>query len=164
MVVAFYIVWTTVRGIAGYFTRFIRFGLKLGPLIALASWTMSNSGQGGMPELVQALKEWTGLSAPAGGAKSPGIASLFGDATGNKRRTDPVSGRTRAKKGQAKTPEGADFLASMLNSATGSGAGAKSADEWQDVVKDYVKHSLAKAAGLDWLLGTEEKNAKAKTR
>ena len=165
VIVAVYIVWSTVRGIAGYFTRFIRFGLKLGPILALVSWAMSSSGQGGMPELIQAVKEYAGLSTPAAGTRSPGIASLFGDALGgNKRKTDPVSGRTRARKAQAKTPDGTDFLASMLNSATGTGAGAKSADEWQDVVRDYVKNSVAKAAGLDWLLGTDDKNAKDKTR
>ena len=117
-----------------------------------------------MPELIQAVKEWTGLATPAAGARSPGIANLFGDATGNRRKTDPVSGRTRSKKAQANTADGADFLASMLNSATGGGAGAKSADEWQDVVKDYVKNSVAKAAGLEWLMGTGDKDAKEKAK
>ena len=176
VLVAVYIVWTTLRGIAGYFTRFIRFALKLGPILGLVGWLMANSGQGGMDELFQAVKEYAGLAQPqpAGRAPSPGIANLFGQAGAkNGRRSDPISGRTRAKNAKAKGKaansgsglgEAGDILASMLGSATGAAGTAGRGDEWQDYVKDFVKNSLVKASGLEWLLGTNEQETRGTGR
>jgi hypothetical protein len=176
VLVAFYIVWTTMRGIAGYFTRFMRFSLKLGPILALVGWLMANSGQGGMDELFQAIKEYTGLAQPQppGRPPSPGIANLFGQAGAkNGRRSDPVSGRTRAKSTKAKGKtansgsglgDAGDILASMLNSATGTAGTTGKGDEWQDYVKDFVKNSLVKASGLEWLLGTNDQEGRGAGR
>lgn len=125
---------------------------------------MSNSGQGGMEEVIQAVKEYAGLAQPRGGVRSPGIANLFGMGDGN----DPISGRTRSKARKTRTntrgrksdaSAGEDFLASMLNSATGGAAGAGGNGgngEWGDVVTKYVKNALAKAAGVEWLFGDGE--------
>lgn len=164
VLVAFYIVYTTVRSIAGYFTRFIRFSLKLGPVIALVGWLMANSGQGGLEEVMQAVKEYTGLAQPApGGARSPGVERLFGGKTttgsrkaaGGSKWREPVSSRTRSAKGKtAGKSSGEDLLASVLKSATGGSANGQ--EEWSDVVKDYVKNAVAKAAGLEWLFGMNE--------
>lgn len=160
VIVAFYIVWTTLRSLSGFVFRILRFSLKLGPILALISWAMSNSGQGGMDEVFQAVKEYAGLAPARGGARSPGLAGLFGG-------QDPVSGRTRSKnqsKNKKKTAAAGggsaeDILASMLNSATGGavGAGAGGGDGGLgDVVGKYVKNALAKAAGVDWLFGDGE--------
>ncbi|WWD22121.1 hypothetical protein CI109_106610 [Kwoniella shandongensis] len=179
---AVYIVWSFVSGILGYFSRFLRFSLKIGPLIGLIGWLMAGSGQGSMDELFAVVKQWTGLSPNNAAANlSPGLASLanlFGanQATSGTKRankgkksswTDPndISSRTRSKKAaDGASNSGGDILSSILNSATGNNEA--STNQWQDVVQDYVKNSLVKAAGLDWLLGKQEpakEDAKAKT-
>ncbi|KAK8846819.1 hypothetical protein IAR55_005907 [Kwoniella newhampshirensis] len=182
---AVYIVWSFVTGILGYFSRILRFSMKIGPIIGLVGWLMANSGQGSMDELFAMLKQYTGLAPnnAAGGNLSPGLASLanlFGanqPASGSKRKTsrqkaasgsswtDPndISSRTRSKKAAGGASDTGDFISSILNSATSTGDA--SSTQWQDVVQDYVKNSLVKAAGLDWLLGKQDPvkdDAKAK--
>ena len=154
--------------ILGYFGRFLRFTMKVGPLLALAGWVMANSGQGGVAEAFQAAQEWIGLAPRSGRQWSDGIANLFG--TGNTRRrssnsggffglggdADPISSRTRGgKKGSKRTKAGdgvGDVFNDILQSATGAGNGG----DWQDTVQGYVKQALAKASGMDWLFGTGE--------
>ena len=164
---AFYIVWATLTSLFGYFSRFLRFSLRVGPIIALLGWLMANSGQGSLEEVFQAVKEYVGLADYGGGARSPGIANLFGtgDAGGagrrkktTSRKSDPISSRTRGRRQQGTTDgtdTAAEFLSSMLNSATGQGVGDGQGD-WQGVVGDYVKKAMAKASGLDWLFGRDE--------
>ncbi|WVQ97897.1 hypothetical protein IAU59_005014 [Kwoniella sp. CBS 9459] len=178
VLLAAYIVWSFVIGIFGYFSRFLRFMTRIGPILGLVAWLMANSGQGSMDELFGLVKQWVGLDnaagagAGAGGGQAPGIAALAGLFGGNnnnnnqntrngyrsKSKTDPISARTRAKKGKAGAGDDstADFVSSLLNSAAssvGNGNGNGNGN-LGDVVQDYVKDSLAKAAGLDWLFGS----------
>ena len=116
---------------------------------------MSNSGQGDLGQVFDALKQYVGLEGN-NNARGPGVEALFGK--GRK----PVSSRTRSKKRDSNKAD--DFLASMIGSATGSNA---QVDDWSEIVKDYVKNSVAKASGLDWLFGTtkeEQGKGKGKTR
>ncbi|WVR04511.1 hypothetical protein IAU60_001515 [Kwoniella sp. DSM 27419] len=180
---AIWIVWSFITGLFGYFSRFLRFASRVGPIIGLVAWLMANSGHGSMDELFGLVKQWAGIDlgqgqgvgAGAGRAgMSPGIASLaslFGGGNGPKAKgagrkaragkTDPVSGRTRAGSRKAagagtgsasEAGEGAaEFISSFLNSA----ASSKDKDAGLGgIVQDYVKDSLAKAAGLDWLFGS----------
>ncbi|ORX34524.1 hypothetical protein BD324DRAFT_157012 [Kockovaella imperatae] len=177
VVLAFYIVWTTTMSILGYFSRFLRFTMKIGPILALAGWVMANSGQGGVEELVQAAKEWAGLSQPQVGRQwSPGIASLFGASSSTKSRTkksssrtggifglgqqeEPISSRTRngkKRKTRASNEGVGDVLNDLLSSAAGNAAAGGAGGEWQDAVQGYVKRTLAKASGLDWLFGNDQ--------
>jgi hypothetical protein len=79
VLLAFYIVWSTIAGLFGYFSRFVRFALRIGPILGIIAWVMSNSGQGGMDELFDMVKQWTGLAPQNNRAgTSPGIASLAG--------------------------------------------------------------------------------------
>ena len=151
----------------GYFSRFIRFWLKLGPLLALAGWVMANSGQGGVGQVIQAAQDWMGLSQNTGRQWSEGINSLFGDTIGSnsraKRRSglfgtggsDPISSRTRnnkkassKRKSKASSESVGDVLGDILQSATGGG---ETDGDWQNVVQGYVKRAVAKASGLEWL-------------
>ncbi|OCF42332.1 hypothetical protein I317_03836 [Kwoniella heveanensis CBS 569] len=179
VLLAAYIVWSFVIGIFGYFSRFLRFMTRIGPILGLVAWLMANSGQGSMDELFGLVKQWVGLdNAAGGGGQSPGIAALAGLFGGNnnnnnnqnsrskgysrsKAKTDPISSRTRAKKGKAAgagEDSTADFISSLLNSAASNG-GAQDGN-LGNVVQDYVKESLAKAAGLDWLFGSGNGAAK----
>jgi hypothetical protein len=173
VLLAFYIVWSTIAGLFGYFSRFVRFALRIGPILGIIAWVMSNSGQGGMDELFDMVKQWTGLAPQNNRAgTSPGIASLAGlfGGSGNSRQrrssgrrwvvvlpspswlmqlTHPRSGRRGA------TSSGdSDFISSLLNSATGSGRDA----DWQGVAQDYVRDALAKASGMGWLFGGQNGN------
>jgi hypothetical protein len=178
VVLALYIVWSALSGLVGYFSRFLRFGLRIGPILGIIGWVMAASGQGNLAELLEMAKQYTGLSAANNGAGwSPGIASLasmFGanppttagkksgrgskanagswtDAfTGN---ADPVSDRTRNKRKVSRDSD-PDILSSLLSKAAGmSGEGEGGLP---GVVQDYVKNALAKAAGLDWLMGGQQ--------
>ena len=109
----------------GYFSRLVRFGFRIGPILALIAWLMASSGQGNMQDLLEMAKQWVGL-APTNnlGGLKPGIASLAGlfggDSSTSKRssrrqksssgaggmfgsRDNPVSSRTRNKKTGGKT-------------------------------------------------------------
>ncbi|WVF69846.1 hypothetical protein IAT40_004627 [Kwoniella sp. CBS 6097] len=170
VLLAAYIVWSFVIGIFGYFSRFLRFMGRIGPILGLVAWLMANSGQGSMDELFGLVKQWVGLENPAGG-QSPGIAALAGLFGGNnnnqnqntkakgyrsKTKTDPISSRTRAKKGKTGgtgDDSTADFISSLLNSAASS-TNDNNDGNLGNVVQNYVKDSLAKAAGLDWLFGS----------
>ena len=178
IILAFYIVWSTVAAVYGYFSRFLRFSMKIGPIIALLAWIMSASGQGNMNELMEAGKTWLGLS--QGGQRtnwSPHIANLFGlnSNSGTKSRksggagwfgskSDPVSSRTRNRKsgGTKKSRSGdanplgaaGDVLNSVINDD----------GYWGDIVQDYVKTAVAKAAGLEWLFGAKEEDGQGRTR
>jgi hypothetical protein len=176
--VAVWIVWSFVSGFFGYFYRFFRFWAKLAPVIGLIGWVMAQSGQGSLPDLIESVKQWTGISAGNGagagaGGQAPGIAQLAGmfglgsdsantNKRSNKRTTRSASSKTR--KGKAAAEEGglglgdfAEILKSAAGSGTGGGLGAGPAGagggEWQDVVQGYVKNAMLKASGLDWLFG-----------
>lgn len=195
VILALYIVWSFVASLFGFVSRIFRFSMKVGPVLGLIGWLMANSGQGSMPELFEAAKQYAGFGSPAGTAAaggggggnwSPGIANLFGlgnnnnagtkSKYGSRARADPVGSRTRAGKRKAAAAgsgvEGVagDLLNSMLGSETGQQAAAALQDgDWQGVVQDYVKNAMAKAAGLDWLMGgssetAEQKKAKGKSR
>ena len=173
VLLAFYIVWTTIAGVIGYFSRFMRFAMRIGPIIGILAWVMSASGQGSMGDVFDAVKHFVGLDGGAGGNATPGLASLAGlfgldsSTNGRQRRraaggtgffgseSDPISSRTRnsKKKKRSKTAastDGSDFLSSLFHSATGLDP-SEAQVGWQDVVQDYVKTALAKASGLEWL-------------
>jgi hypothetical protein len=151
VIAAFYIVWTTITSLLGYFSRLVRFGLRIGPILAVIAWVMGSSGQGNMSDLFELVKQWTGLSTGTQ-PNAPGIASLAGlfggeqAKNGRKRQNPPRRGKATS---QAAEP---DLLSTLLKSATGAAGG----DNWQGSVQDYVKNSLAKAAGLDWLFNQDE--------
>ncbi|KAK4689823.1 hypothetical protein P7C73_g272, partial [Tremellales sp. Uapishka_1] len=170
VLIAVYVVWSVLSGVMGYFSRFFRFAMKLGPIFAFLAWIMSSSGQGGMGEIFEVAKQYAGLAPAAGnGERSPGLASLAGlfgsnSATNSKKKTRSKSasnwenllnanaktGHTASRDGDRKDGE-PDILSSLLKSATGLGEGGDGG--LQDVVQGYVKTALAKAAGLEWLMG-----------
>jgi hypothetical protein len=79
VLLAFYIVWTTISGLFGYFSRFMRFAFRVSPILAIIGWVMASSRQGSMEELFGLIKQWMGLSPNDNRASaSPGIASLTG--------------------------------------------------------------------------------------
>jgi hypothetical protein len=168
VLLAFYIVWSTIAGLFGYFSRFVRFALRIGPILGIIAWVMSNSGQGGMDELFDMVKQWTGLSPQNNRAgTSPGIASLAGlfGGSGNSRQRrssgrrwvyllapswfDAADRSPRSGRRGATSSGDSDFISSLLNSATGTGRDA----DWQGVAQDYVRDALAKASGMGWLFG-----------
>ncbi|WWC59416.1 uncharacterized protein I303_101972 [Kwoniella dejecticola CBS 10117] len=183
-----YIVYSFVTNIFGMFSRLLRFGMKIGPIIGLVAWLMNNSGQGSFQELTDLVKSYFGLSQAGQGqanwGNSPGIASLAGlfntntDSNTNKNKyakskaktnswtgsgSDPISSRTRNnknknKQGDSATPGSAgEIFENLVNEAT--------KEENVDFVQDYVKNSLMKAAGVDWLFGsgsTDKKEEKKK--
>jgi len=181
VLVATCVIWTTVSSLFGYFSRLVRFGFRIGPILALIAWVMASSGQGNMHDLFEVAKQWLGL-APGNhaGGISPGIASLAGlfggDSTktrrSNKRgetsprtggglfgsRDDPISARTRNKK-TAGGNDDPDIISSMLRSATDL-AGDLGDGDWQNLIQDYVKNVMVKATGLEWLLGKREDEAR----
>lgn len=133
---------------------------------------MAQSGHGSLPEVMELVKQWTGISADngAGGAQAPGIAQLAGmfglgsDSTNNRRsnRRSTRSTSSKSKRGKAAAAEegglGLGDFAEILKSATGAGTGPAAGagaggGEWQDVVQGYVKNAMLKASGLDWLFG-----------
>lgn len=178
VLVAFYIVWTVIAGVMGYFFRFMRFWAKLAPILGIIAWVMASSGQGSLPEVMELVKQWVGISdraaagIGAGGQQPPGIAQLAGlfglgdnanaraGRTGTKRSTR--SSTRRANKGSAAGSAADMDFANILRSATGT----QSDDDWQDTVQGYVKQALAKASGLEWLFGQPEppKTNRRKTR
>lgn len=180
--IAFYIVWTVISGFVGTFYRFFRFWAKLAPVIGLIGWVMSQSGHGSLPEVMELVKQWTGIGqangAGAGGAQAPGIAQLAGmfglgqDSTAGKRSTKRTTrSSTRQKKGQADTGAGVGLgdLADILKSATGNNAagdlgGGVEEGGLQDIVQGFVKNAVLKASGLDWLFGQTEPEQKKRTR
>ncbi|EIW65461.1 hypothetical protein TREMEDRAFT_36230, partial [Tremella mesenterica DSM 1558] len=173
VILSFYIVWTTLAGVFGYFSRILRFALRIGPIVGIIAWVMANSGQGSMEDMFSAAQQWMGGQ---NGGSIPGLASLAGLFTDSPRSsrsrkstsrsglfggTEPISSRTRSskqkkgkrgsKKGGGNVP-GEDFVTTLLNSATGLNR-EEGGIGWQDVVQDYVKTALAKASGLEWLFG-----------
>jgi len=141
---------------------------------------MSQSGHGSLPEVMELVKQWTGIGQPngagAGGAQAPGIAQLAGmfglgqDSTAGKRSTKRTTrSSTRQKKGQADAGVGLGDLADILKSATGNNAagglgGGVEEGGLQDIVQGYVKNAVLKASGLDWLFGQTEPEQKKRTR
>ncbi|TYJ54278.1 hypothetical protein B9479_005037 [Cryptococcus floricola] len=186
---AFIIVWTALSSVVGYMSRIFRFSLRLIPVIAIAAWVMASSEQGTLEELLELMKQWAGM-APTDGRReaSPGVASLVnllgaakdGNSSSQPRRNPSRQGRARsrsppyssrekpdpvaaradnkgAEKGQA---GGLDFISSVLSSAVGSKNADDSANEWQKMLQDYVRQSVLKASGVDWLFGRQEKDEK----
>lgn len=82
VVLAFWIVWSTLSGFFSFFTRLIRFGLKVGPIVGAIAWLMGASGQGSMSGLFELAKQAAGFGEAAAGAgagqNAPGLASLAG--------------------------------------------------------------------------------------
>jgi hypothetical protein len=174
VIVAVYIVWSFISGIFGFFARFARFGLKISPIIGLIGWFMANSGQGNMSDVMELVKQAVGISSSTGGgsglgaqAQSAGIAglaNLFGlngnnadkakksgySSGGNKRTTR--SSTKRNANANAGTGAGTDDIEAILKSATG----AHPDDDWSEVIQKYVKSSVLKASGLDWLFGEKD--------
>ena len=143
----------------------MRFWAKLAPILGIIGWLMASSGQGSLPEVLELVKQWTGIStapngAAGGAAQAPGIAQLAGmfglgnQAQSSNKRNTRSSTKRKAKSasglgsGSGLADAGAD-IADILRSATGS----QSNEDWQDVAQGYVKKAVAKAAGLDWLFG-----------
>ncbi|WVQ76846.1 hypothetical protein IAR50_006520 [Cryptococcus sp. DSM 104548] len=187
--VAFLIVWTALSSIVGYMSRMFRFSLRLIPIIAIVAWVMASSEQGTMEELLDLVKQWAGL-APADGRRetSPGVASIVnllgaakdGNPSSQTRRNPSRQGRSRSRSHPYSTREkpepvtaranrkgadkgqagGLDFISSMLSSAVGSKNADDSANEWQRMLQDYVKQSVLKASGVDWLFGRQDKEEK----
>lgn len=91
VLLAFYIVWATLSGAFGYFARFLRFTLKIGPIIGFIAWIMGASGQGSMGDMVNLARHWAGLGEPGAQGAGPGLASLAGlfasDQAGNRPNT-----------------------------------------------------------------------------
>jgi hypothetical protein len=96
VILAFWIVFATLSGVFGYFTRFVRLALKVGPVIGLISYLMGNSGQGGMGEIFNVARQWAGMGGPgAAGANggAPGLASLAGMFAGDQKANTRQSAR-----------------------------------------------------------------------
>lgn len=169
-----------MTSLLGYFSRVLRFGFRIGPILALIAWFMTSSGQGSMNDLFEIAKQYVGMGQGnnAGGV-SPGIASLAGllggDSSAKTQRTtrgrkstgglfgsseDPISSRTRTRKTGTGANTESDVLSSLLKSATNLAEDARDGD-WQSVIQDYVKQAVVKASGLEWLLGKSEDDARA---
>ncbi|WRT64927.1 uncharacterized protein IL334_001867 [Kwoniella shivajii] len=183
---AIWIVWSFLSGIFGMFSRVLRFGMKIGPLIGLVAWLMNSSGQGSMDELFGLIKQFVGLQGnnyQGNQGWAPGIASLASlfsenqsSSSKNKKakskyQTDPISSRTRnGKKASSNSnsnsngdsPSAGDIFENLVNSATGNTPGTE--NDLGNVVQDFVKNSIVKAAGLEWLLGSAEKKQEEKSK
>ncbi|WWC67785.1 uncharacterized protein I206_101697 [Kwoniella pini CBS 10737] len=173
-----YIIYSFLTNIFGIFSRLLRFGIKIGPIIGLIAWLMNNSGQGSLEELTNLVKQYFGLSSNNNnnnggfGGLSPGIANLANlfnnkdkSKTTNSKyknnknnyRTDPISSRTRNSKKSENPGSASEIFENLVNEAT--------KEENVNYVQDFVKTSLMKAAGVDWLFGngnTEKKEEKKK--
>lgn len=173
VLLAFYIVWTAIAGVMGYFFRFMRFWAKLAPILGIIAWVMASSGQGSLPEVLELVKQWVGISdgGGGGGQQAPGIAQLAGlfgmgggaaGNTNNRPKTRSSTRRNSKRGGAAGAAAGladSDF-ANILRSATGT----QSDEDWQDTVQGYVKQALAKASGLEWLFGQPAQQPEAQRR
>lgn len=81
VIFAFWIVWSTLAGVFGYFSRFLRFTMKIGPIVGLIAMVMSQSGHGSLEDVMGAVKQWAGFGmgngARAGtGQGIPGLENL----------------------------------------------------------------------------------------
>lgn len=128
---------------------------------------MASSGQGNLGEVAELVKQAVGLSSGSGlgaQAQSAGIAGLanmlgLGDSkpkNSNGRSTKRTT-RSSTRRNAAAGAKGGDDLESILKSATG----AHPDDEWSDVIQRYVKNTVAKASGLEWLFGDKDEKKKA---
>ncbi|WWC87058.1 uncharacterized protein L201_001943 [Kwoniella dendrophila CBS 6074] len=178
-----FILWSFFSRIFGIFSRLLRFSMKIGPLIGLVAWLMNNSGQGSLDELFGLVKQYFGLANQNQGL-SPGIASLaslFNNNnngnndkgskyntknknsawTGSSAKTDPISSRTRNNKNKNKNSKdntAGEIFENIINSATKE----ENVNELGNIVQDFVKNSLLKASGLDWLFGNGNNNNQQK--
>lgn len=91
VIFAFWIVWSTLAGVFGYFSRFVRFATKIGPIVGLIGLVMSQSGYGGLGDVLGAVQQWAGLGGNVGarntgaggmgqgpGAGLEGLGGMFG--------------------------------------------------------------------------------------
>jgi hypothetical protein len=147
VILACYIVWMTVTSLLGYFSRLVRFGLRIGPIIALIAYVMGQSGQGSMSDVLEIAKQWVGLPTQANTPLSP-VSGMF-----NTKST------RKSPRNKRNDPKQSDPLSTLLNLATNAGG-----DNWQDTVQDYVKNAVAKASGLDWLFNQEGEREAEKSR
>lgn len=104
VIFAFWIVWSTLAGVFGYFSRFVRFAMKIGPVVGLIAMVMSQSGQGSLEDVLGAVKQWAGFGVGNNNARGaglgqgiPGLEGLQGLFTGagssaTKRNTRSVHG------------------------------------------------------------------------
>ncbi|KAL7421800.1 hypothetical protein Q5752_003571 [Cryptotrichosporon argae] len=158
-VLALYVLYAVLSGLIAHVARFVRFALRIGPIFGLLAWLLSASGQGDAGDVLGALKAYAGFGENAAARDTaPGVAALkdlLGAAAG------AGTGAGRGKKsggGWADT-----FGTSSAKTRGGAGArGARqekdSTAEAVDAVQDFVKEALVKAAGLDWLLGSSNKD------
>lgn len=174
VLVAIYIVWAAFTGVFGYFYRFMRFWAKLGPVLGIIGWLMASSGQGSLSDVMELVKQWVGISDPAQGGglggMAPGVAQLAGlfglgsqDQTGtgnNKRNTRSSTNKKYKSKTGASDSSADTAFADILRSATGT----QSNEDWQDTIQGYVKQTLAKASGLEWLFGGQAQEPAAERR
>jgi len=170
VIVVLYVVWAVVSGFIGYTYRFLRFCFRIGPVIAIIAWIMAASGQGGIDVLFEALKQYAGLAPDEGyprgapprrapGWDTPGPGSSYrrrpSDSDSSyydpRSRTGASSKRTNARNKQPQQP---DPLASLFEDGLGA------------TVQGYVRAAVARAAGLDWLVGQpqQQQNDKDKRR
>nr|ODN92251.1 hypothetical protein L204_05350 [Cryptococcus depauperatus CBS 7855] len=178
--IAFIIVWSFMTSIIGYFSRVLRFSLRVIPIIAFALWIMGSSDQASTQELFAVVKEWAGFeSEKHAGSDESTMGGLFGlKQNTEKKRAKPrtrsgssSSPRARSKAGadHAKTTDldlqkGINLVSSWLNSAVGNNQDETQTGQWQTIVQDYVKKSVMRASGLDWLLGKQPVKEEKKSR
>ena len=160
VIVAFYIVWVTITGVMGMFSRFLRFALRIGPIFAIIAWIMANSGQGRLTDLMELAKQWTGLL-PNGIQNNPGVAKVAdllgvgqGSRQSNTRRTRSSSHQSFSSKarkgGNTASSSSDDYLTTMYESAIGIADAARDG-RLKDIVQGYVGKAITRASGLEWL-------------
>ncbi|KAI9635329.1 uncharacterized protein MKK02DRAFT_32782 [Dioszegia hungarica] len=144
VVLAFWIVFATLSGIFGYFTRFLRLAFKIGPIIGIISYFMGGSGQGGLGQVFDIARNWAGMGGQPG-QTTPGLASLAGMFGG-----DQAGANTRGRKSTRNTGAqngGPDMMSSIFNTAANfMGGGGAGGGGWSDVVQDFVKQAMNSAA------------------
>lgn len=145
VIIACYVVWSVVTGFFVYLYRIARFCLRIGPVIAIIAWIMAASGQGGIDVLFEALKQYAGLAPAAGQPERVQRPREWTYDTRSRRGSSSDSSHYDTRRRSKKAPPPAeDPLAAIL----GDGLGA--------TVQGYVKQAVARAAGLDWLVGTPD--------
>jgi hypothetical protein len=163
ILVVLYVIWALVTGFIGYMSRFMRFCFRIGPVVAVVAWIMAASGQGGIDVLFEALKQYAGLANPdqhprgapprrTPGWETPGTGSSYssrsnrrsgrGSDSDSSTYYDPRS-KTTSRKNRDKNANAQPdpMLASIIE------------DGLSATVQGYVKQAIARAAGLEWLVG-----------
>ncbi|WVO17149.1 hypothetical protein L204_104841 [Cryptococcus depauperatus] len=99
--IAFIIVWSFMTSIIGYFSRVLRFSLRVIPIIAFALWIMGSSDQASTQELFAVVKEWAGFeSEKHAGSDESTMGGLFG----LKQNTEKKRAKPRTRSGSSSSP------------------------------------------------------------